>query len=64
MPFVRVYDKTTGRKHSVPEHYLDHPVLGANLRKTPLSEKRQRDAGQAATTTNTKTPASGENEKE
>lgn len=35
MAFVAAYDKRTGAKHSVPEHWLDHPILGQNLRKTP-----------------------------
>lgn len=35
--FVAAYDKRTGEKlpHPVPEHWLTHPVLGANLSKTP-----------------------------
>lgn len=35
-----VYSKTTGRKHRIPKHWVDHPVLGARFEKTP----RQRDA--------------------
>ena len=38
MAFVAAYDKRTGVKHSVPEHWLDHPVLGQNLRKTPKTK--------------------------
>ena len=37
MAHVAVYDKRTGRKHSVPEHWLGHPVLGRNLSRTPKS---------------------------
>jgi hypothetical protein len=63
MAFVAVYDKRTGRKHSVPEHWLDHPVLGQNIRKTPLSESQQRKADahveKAATVD---TPAAGDKE--
>lgn len=58
MPFVTAYSKTTGRKQVVPAHWLDHKVLGRNIRKTPLAESRQRS------TTTTETPAAGDNEKE
>lgn len=34
---VEVYSKTTGKKHIVPEHWLDHPVLGKNFARTPSS---------------------------
>lgn len=35
MALVAVYDKSTGVKHSVPEHWLDNPVLSQPFRKTP-----------------------------
>ena len=35
--FVTAYSKTTGRKQRVPARWLDHPILGANLRKTPMA---------------------------
>lgn len=54
MAFVLVYSKSTGRKHRVPEHWLGHPVLGANIRKTPLAEKQSR--------TKTDTPVDGDKE--
>ena len=60
MAFVAAFDKSTGRKHSVPEHWLDHPVLGKGLRKTPLTQKAEREAEKAAT----KTPAAGDDKKE
>lgn len=40
--FVDVYSKTTGQKQTVPAAWLDHPVLGQDLRKTPLAEKQSR----------------------
>lgn len=44
--FVEVYAKSTGNKQLVPEHWLDHPVLGRNFSKTPSSVAReQADAG-------------------
>lgn len=58
--WVEVYDKTTGRKQEVPAHYLDSPVLSKPFRKTPLSEKQQRDADAllaSAHTTDTATSA-------
>lgn len=33
--FVNVYAKASGKKHRVPAHYLDNPVLAAPFRKTP-----------------------------
>lgn len=33
--FVEAYAKDTGEKHWVPERFLSHPVLGANLSRTP-----------------------------
>lgn len=33
--FVEVYSKTTGKKHHVPEHWVNHPVLGKNFAETP-----------------------------
>lgn len=55
MARVAVYDKRTGRKHSVPEHWLDHPVLGRNLSRTPKSVKSKDD---------TPTAPSGDDKKE
>lgn len=34
--FVTAYSKTTGKPRRVPKHYLDHPVLGANLTTDPI----------------------------
>ena len=52
--WVDVYSKTTGRKQVVPARFLDHPVLGADLRKTPLARSK---AG------NNDSPATGDKEK-
>ena len=56
MAFVAAYDKRTGVKHSVPEHWLDHPVLGRPFEKTPRQRAAEKKASPADTTT--KTPAS------
>lgn len=48
MAYVAVYDKSTGRKHRVPEHWLDNPVLSKNLRKTPLTERAEAKASASA----------------
>lgn len=56
--FVPVYSKTTGLKHRVPEHWLDHPVLGKGFRKTPLQRDRDtRTQTTAAATATDKTPS-------
>jgi len=34
MDFVNVWSKATGRKHSVPRHYLDNPFLMLPFRRT------------------------------
>lgn len=63
MSFVDVYSKTTGRKQTVPLDWLDHPVLGQDFRKTPLSEKQQQEADAAIAKANPhKTPAAGDKE--
>lgn len=60
MTFISVYSKTTGRKQDVPEHWLDHPVLGRDFRKTPLSQQQQRAVDAAtATADHHETPATG-----
>ena len=37
MGFVDAYDTETGLKlpYPVPEHHIDHPILGQRLRRTP-----------------------------
>ena len=58
--FVDVYDRKTGIKQTIPTEWLDHPVLGLPFRKTPLSEKQQRDADaliEASGSTTTNAPA-------
>lgn len=34
-PLVKAYDAESGAQQYVPEHFLDHPVLGKNLSRTP-----------------------------
>ncbi|AIY17783.1 hypothetical protein GUY44_07145 [Pimelobacter simplex] len=43
--FVEVYAKSTGQKQWVPEHYLEHPVLGRDFEETP-SSRANRDGDQ------------------
>lgn len=40
MAKVKAYRKDTGEIVRVPEHFLDHPVLGAPFRKTPSQKSR------------------------
>lgn len=56
MAFVDAYSKKTGKKHVVPEHFLDHRVLGKDLARTPRSAA----AGQATPADTKKTPATPE----
>ncbi|UIU47065.1 hypothetical protein [Microcystis phage MinS1] len=71
--FVDVYAKSTGKKHRVPAHYLDDPVLMKPFRKTPkLRAAETRALGSAtpvadvinptpdSTTPTTETPAAGD----
>lgn len=60
--WIDVYSKTTGRKQTVPAHYLDSPVLSQDLRKTPLSEEQQRKADAALAAATNETPAAGDKE--
>jgi hypothetical protein len=61
MAFTVVYSKTTGIKQRIPEEWLTHPVLGRDFRKTPLTEKQQRDASNGVTTIDP--PTDGDKEK-
>lgn len=51
--FVDVYNPETGIKQSVPEHFLDDPILGRNLRKTPAQRALDGELGQAPTADST-----------
>ena len=72
--FVTAYSKTTGRKQRVPARWLDHPILGANLRKTPMARAGSPissvpdDSGTVSQlrehTTHTNPPATGETPQE
>jgi hypothetical protein len=43
MALVDAWDKATGRRldHLVPEHFIGHPVLGANLAGEPPRESKK-----------------------
>lgn len=57
--FIPVYSTRTGKKlDPVPEHYLDHPVLGQAYRRTPRSAANQKKS------TTPDPPASGDDKKE
>lgn len=69
MAFVAAYSKKTGKKlpYLVPEHHLDHPVLGRNLSRLPSAKKasRKKAAGKKADpVTTTEAPAAGDDKKE
>lgn len=41
--FVKAYSSVTGRRlPDVPEHWMDHPVLGKNIRRSPKSAAEQK----------------------
>ena len=63
--FVAAYDTETGKKldYLVPEHHIDHPVLGARLSRLP-SDKARKKAASADPVTPTETPALGDDKKE
>lgn len=75
--FVDAYRVDNSQKQTIPEHWLDHPVLGKNFTRTPRSRAaaaKKATAKPAAETPQTRTdsrtettttaPASGDNEKE
>lgn len=37
--FIEAVAKTTGRKQTIPAHWLDHPTLGQNFRLPPSVEQ-------------------------
>ncbi|GAB6937076.1 hypothetical protein ACQP60_18950 [Isoptericola variabilis] len=61
--FVPAYDTRTGKKlpHFVPEHHIDHPVIGRFLSRTPRAKASGRKAAEAATN---EAPATGDDKKE
>lgn len=48
--FVYAYDKTTGQKVRVPEHFFD---IFPNLRKTPAQKAKDQPVTETATTATT-----------
>jgi hypothetical protein len=54
--FVNAYSTTTGDKHRIPAHWVDHPVLGKGFRKTPKQNARDAADGPPVNS-NTPTPA-------
>jgi hypothetical protein len=47
--FVDVYSRATGKKHRVPAHYLDNPVLSRPFRRTPKASAAEARAAESAT---------------
>ena len=47
MGFIRVRNKTTKQEQRVPEHWLDHPVLGAGFEK--IAPARTNSGGKSST---------------
>lgn len=43
--FVEVYAIATGRKQRVPRHFVDDPVLGVGIRRTPSQRELDGDLG-------------------
>ncbi|WP_248582601.1 hypothetical protein [Nocardioides sp. InS609-2] len=51
--FVEVYDTITGLKQRVPAHFVDDPILGRNIQKTPSQRALEGQLGQAPTEAST-----------
>lgn len=72
MAFIEAYNTETGKKlpYLVPEHHIDHPLLGANLSRLPSHTAGQKKPDPVTVTTvtepastttpTTKTPAAGD----
>lgn len=58
MALIAAYRKDNGTKVHIPEHWLDHPVLGKPFSKTPR-QKAEDQAAEAAPST----PATGDTTK-
>lgn len=56
--FVDAYSKSTGQKQRIPEHWLDHPVLGKDFTLTPSARAREDAAAAAPTAQEGLTPSS------
>lgn len=46
MPKITAVAKSTGRKVSIPEHWLDHPVLGKDFKLPPSATGRAQTSDQ------------------
>ena len=60
MALVPAYEKKSGDKRLIPEHWLGHPTLGKDFVKTPPAK----GGGKAADAASTKTPVVGDTKKE
>lgn len=49
MAFIEAVVKATGNKQRVPEHWLDHPTIGAQFRLPPSASKAEKSATAATT---------------
>ena len=61
--FVEVVASATGRKQRVPEHWIDHPVLGAPFKPKP-SARATRSAGTEAKAPTEAKPAQKPNQED
>ena len=41
MAFIEAVVKATGNKQRIPEHWLDHPTIGAQFRLPPSAAKAE-----------------------
>lgn len=69
MALIDAYDTRTGEKlpQLVPEHWIDHPVLGVHLSRLPSQKARAATKAKKsakADPVNPKPPAVGDNQKE
>lgn len=70
MSLVDAYDKKTRAKlpYLVPEHYIDHPLLGVNLSRLPSQKAQEKPKPPKAEASKTResnqTPPAGDESKE
>ena len=47
MAFIEAVVKATGNKQRIPEHWLDHPTIGAQVRLPPSASKASTETTEA-----------------
>jgi len=62
--FVEVVASATGQKQRIPEHWVNHPVLGAPFKSKPSARAAKPAGSEAKESTEAKTAQTAQTNKE